>query len=124
MVGIGHSPASVGPVRGDIHIIDFPDVGGHVIRGPHPAVVVRTDRMQRSTTVIVVPMTSAPRSAPENPQYLVAVAGHESGLSRDGFVKCDQISTLPTVILGPKAGRLSPQAIGRVDAALRFVLGI
>ena len=124
VVGLGREPAASGPSRGDIHIVDFPDVGGHVIRGPHPAVVVRTDRMQRSTTVIVVPMTSAPRSAPENPPYLVAVAGRQAGLSRDGYVKCDQPMTLPTVVLGPKAGRLSPEAIARVDAALRFVLGL
>lgn len=124
MVGIGRAPANVGPARGDIHFIDFPDVDGHVIKGPHPAVIVRTDRMQRSTTVIVVPMTSAPRSAPEKPKYLVEVTGRESGLSRDGFVKCDQVLTFPTTILGPKAGRLTPEAIARLDAALRFVLGV
>lgn len=124
MVGIGRVPADVGPARGDIHIVDFPDVGGHVIKGPHPAVVVRTNRMQRSNTVIVVPMSSAPRSAPENPRYLVAVTGRQSGLSRDGYVKCDQVMTFPTVMLGPKAGRLSHDAIDRVDVALRFVLGL
>ena len=124
MVGIGHSPPAAGPARGDIHIVDFPDLGGHVIRGPHPAVVVRTDRMQRSTTVIVVPMTSAPRSASENPPYLVAVRAQESGLTRDGFVKCDQIVTFPTSLLRARAGRLNPAAIDRVDKALRFVLGL
>ena len=124
MVGIGHAPPAIGPARGDIHIIDFPEVGGHVVRGPHPAVVVRTERMQRSTTVIVAPMTSAPRSAPEKPRYLVPVSGRESGLSRDGYVKCDQLATFPTSFLGPKAGRLNPDAIDRLNAALRFVLGV
>lgn len=124
MVGIGRSAPATGPVRGDVHFIDFPDLGGHVIKGPHPAVVVRTDRMERSTTVIVVPMTSAPRSAPENPRYLVPVKARESGLSRDGFVKCDQLLTFPTVILGQRAGRLNAAALGRLDDALRFVLDI
>jgi hypothetical protein len=32
--------------------------------------------------------------------------------------------TLPTAALGPKAGRLNPAALERVDAALRFVLGV
>jgi mRNA-degrading endonuclease toxin of MazEF toxin-antitoxin module len=113
-----------GPLRGDVHFIEFPDLGGNVMRGPHPAVVVRTDRMTRSTTVIVAPMTSAPRSAPEMPPYLVPVAGHEAGLPRDGFVKCDHLATLPTVLLGPKVGRLNPEAIDRLDDALRFVLGL
>jgi len=124
VVGIGRTPPTVGPMRGDVHYIDFPDLGGHVIRGPHPAVVVRTDRLARSTLVIVAPMTSAPRSAPEKPRYLVPVAAREAGLPRDGFVKCDQLATFPTALLGPKLGRLSPAAIDRLDAALRFVLGL
>ena len=78
--------------------------------------------MQGSNTVILSPMTSAARSAPENPPYLVPVGATESGLPRDGFVKCDQIVTLPTVALGPLAGRLNPEATERLDAALRFVL--
>lgn len=124
MVAIGQRPAQVGPARGDIHLLDFPDLGGHVIKGPHPAVVVRTDRMAKSTTVLVVPMTSSPRSAPERPAYLVPLAGRDAGLSRDGFVKCDQIITVPAILLGPKMGRLNPAAIDRVDDALRFVLGL
>jgi mRNA-degrading endonuclease toxin of MazEF toxin-antitoxin module len=124
VVGIGRTLPPAGPTRGDVHYIDFPDLGGHVIKGPHPAVVVRTNRMAKSTTVIVAPMTSAPRSAAEKPRYLVPVAGREAGLARDGFVKCDQLATFPTVLLGPKLGRLNPETIARVDAALRFVLGL
>lgn len=95
-----------------------------MIKGPHPAVVVRTDRLRASTTVIVVPMTSAPRSADLRPPYLVAVSGRESGLSRDGFAKCDQTMTFPTDWLRTPAGRLNPEAMDRVDAALRFVLAL
>lgn len=124
MVGIGQRPPHPGPARGDIHLVDFPDLGGHVIKGPHPAVIVRSDRMARSSTVLVVPMTSTPRSAAEHPPYLVAVAGRDAGLSKDGYVKCDQIMTFATVILGPRLGRLNPAAIDRVDASLRFVLGL
>ena len=124
MVGIGNAPARVGPARGDIHIVDFPDVGGHVIRGPHPGVVVQTDRMNRSTTVVVVPLTSAAKAASFEPRFLVQISGRASGLPRDGWAKCDQPMTIPTFLLGPKAGRLNPEAIERVDDALRFVLGL
>ena len=124
VVGIGNAPAVVGPARGDIHIVDFPDVGGHVIRGPHPGVVVQTDRMNRSTTVVVVPLTSAAKAASFEPRFLVQISGRASGLPRDGWAKCDQPMTIPTFLLGPKAGRLNPEAIERVDDALRFVLGL
>ena len=122
--GIGREVPARGPRRGDIHFIAFPDLGGNVLRGPHPAVVIQADRMSRSTTVIVAPMTSSARSAPESPPYLVAVSGRESGLDRDGFVKADQPATLPVVVLGPRAGRLAPAAIDRLDAALLFVLDL
>ena len=124
MVGIGREPAVIGPARADIHIIDFPDVGGHVIRGPHPGVIVQTDRMRRSSTVVVVPLTSAAKAATFQPEFLVEIPGRESGLPRDGWAKCDQPMTLPTFLIGPKLGRLSPAAIDRLDAALRFVLGL
>jgi mRNA-degrading endonuclease toxin of MazEF toxin-antitoxin module len=80
--------------------------------------------MRRSSTVVVVPMTSAPRSAAVAPPYLVPVTARDSGLDRDGFVKCDQPATLPLAILGRRAGRLSAVAIERLDAALRFVLDL
>jgi mRNA-degrading endonuclease toxin of MazEF toxin-antitoxin module len=123
VVGIGREPPA-GPQRGDIHFIVFPDAGGHVLRGPHPAIVIQTDRLRRSSTVVVVPMTSRARSAPEDPPYLVAVTARESGLDRDGFAKCDQPATLPTTVLGPRAGRLSPASLDRLDTALRFVLDL
>jgi mRNA-degrading endonuclease toxin of MazEF toxin-antitoxin module len=102
--------------------VAFPDLGGHVLMGPHPAVVVQADRLARSATVIVALLTSAPRSAPERPPYLVPVAAHEADLPKDGFIKCDQLATLPVTLLGPRVGRLNPEAIGRLNDALRFVL--
>jgi mRNA-degrading endonuclease toxin of MazEF toxin-antitoxin module len=124
VVGTGNAPARVGPSRGDIHIVDFPEIGGHVIRGPHPGVIVQTDRMQRSSTVVVVPLTSAAKAASFAPRFLVQVESRGSGLPRDGWAKCDQPFTIPTAMLGPRAGRLNPETLDRVEDALRFVLGL
>ena len=124
MVGVGRTPPGVGPRRGDIHFVTFPDSGGNVLRGPHPAVVVQNDRLARSGTVVLVPMTSSARSAELEPPYLVAVPARASGLPRDGYAKCDQPVTLPVALLGPRAGRLNPETVARIDAALRFVLAL
>jgi mRNA-degrading endonuclease toxin of MazEF toxin-antitoxin module len=104
--------------------VDFADSGGQVIRGLHPALVIQTNRLARSSTVIVAPMTSAARAAEHLPPFLVPVGSGESGLPRDGWVKCDQPTTLPTALLGPRVGRLSPAALERLDSALRFVLDL
>ena len=124
MVGIGREPVWAGPSRGDIHLANLVDVGGHVIRGPHPVVVVQSDRLRRSSTVAIVPMTSSARAAAFDLPFLVAVGARESGLNRDGWAKCDQPMTLPLDRLGPRAGRLNPETMERLDAALRFVLAL
>ena len=123
MVGIGQGPALTRGRRGDIHLISFEDIGGSTIQGPHPAVVVQTDRMARSSTVLVCPMSTRGGRRPEaTSPYLAWVTRRESGLDRDGWVKVDQIYTRPVELLGPKLGRLNPEALARVDASLRFVL--
>jgi mRNA-degrading endonuclease toxin of MazEF toxin-antitoxin module len=124
VVGIGREPAVGGPQRGDVHFVAFPDLGGNVLRGPHPALVVQSDRLRRSSTVVVVPLTSASRAAEFAPPFLVPVTARESGLDRDGWAKCDQPTTLPVTFLGPRAGRLVPDALARVDLALRFVFDV
>ena len=86
--------------------------------------VVQTSAMSRSSTVMVVPMTSKSRSGQLRPPYLVEVSARESGLSRDGWIKADQIVTIDVADLGDRAGRLSPGKIAELDAALRFVLAL
>jgi mRNA-degrading endonuclease toxin of MazEF toxin-antitoxin module len=127
VVGIGSGPPETGPRRADIHLVDFPEVAGHVITGPHPAVIVSSDRLNRgSGTVLVCPMTSRIRHDPTEylPPYLITATARDSGLNRDGYVKVDQVFTRPVSALGNRIGRLNPETIDRVDAALRFVLAI
>ena len=102
-------------------------MGGHVMQGPHPAVVVSSDRLNRPVgTVLVCSLTSKVRHDPAEylPPYLVAATRHASGLDRDGFVKVDQVFTFRVELLGGRAGRLNPEVMSRVDAALRFVLAL
>jgi mRNA-degrading endonuclease toxin of MazEF toxin-antitoxin module len=107
--------------------VAFPGRAGNVIEGPHPAVIVSSDALNRGAgTVIACPMTSRIRHDAEVylPPYLVPASGHATGLSQDGFVKVDQVHTLAVELLGPRMGRANPDTMAKVDAALRFVLGI
>lgn len=125
MVSIGQRPGLATGRRGDIHLVSFEDIGGAVVRGPHPAVVVQSDRLARSSTVLVCPMSSRGGRGPDDaPPFLVWVPRQASGLDRDGWVKTDQVYTRPVAHLGPRLGRLSPEAMARVDASLRFVLAL
>ena len=127
MVGIGASGDSRGPRRGDIHVVAFPEVGGRVIRGPHPAVVVSSDRLNRPTgTVLVCPLTSRIRHDPAEylPPYLVPVTARASGLDRDGYAKVDQLFTGPWRRLGTRIGRVNQETMSALDGALRFVVDV
>jgi mRNA-degrading endonuclease toxin of MazEF toxin-antitoxin module len=127
VVGIGAGPAGLAPRRADIHVIEFPEIAGHVVTGRHPVVIVSSDRLNRAGgTVLVCPMTSKIRHDPADylPPYLVAATARSSGLDRDGYVKVDQLFTRPVDALGPRIGRLNPETMERLDGALRFVLSI
>jgi mRNA-degrading endonuclease toxin of MazEF toxin-antitoxin module len=127
VVGIGREPATIRPTRGDIHLVSFAQSLGHVIEGPHPAMIVSSDSINRGAgTVMACPMTSRIRHDADDylPPYLVPAPGRATGLTRDGYVKVDQVHTLPIEVLGPRVGRASPETMAEVDTALRFVLGV
>lgn len=127
MVGIGSRPAETGLRRADIHLIDFPEAVGRVLTGPHPAVIVSSDRLNRGGgTVLVCPLTSKIRHDPEGylPPYLVRVTARASGLRLDGYVKVNQVFTRPIEAVGPRMGRINPETMERVNTALRFVLDV
>jgi mRNA-degrading endonuclease toxin of MazEF toxin-antitoxin module len=124
VVSIGRGTLDAGPRKGDIFVLEFPDIGGHVQSGRRPGVVVQADRLSRSGTVILCPITSAPPRDTLRRPHRVPVARTESGLDRDGWVKADQLVTVPVTMLTGPVGRLAPVAIERVDTALRFVLDL
>jgi mRNA interferase MazF len=124
VVSIGRAASQVGPRKGDIFVVEFPDVGGHVQAGRRPAVVVQADRFSRSGTVVLCPMTSAPPADDHPRPHRVPIARAESGLGRDGWVKADQLVTVPAAVLHGPVARLAPAAIERLDVALRFVLDL
>lgn len=124
-MSVGRVTRETGPRKGDVFLVELPDVGGHVQAGRRPAVVVQADRFARSGTVVLCPMTSAPPPDDHHPRpHRVAVGRHESGLDRDGWVKADQLVTVPVTIIRGPVGRLAPAALDRLDAALRLVLDL
>ena len=123
-MSIGRAAPQVGPRKGDIFVVEFPDVGSHVQAGRRPAVVVQADRFSRSGTVVLCPVTSAPPADDHPRPHRVPIARAESGMDRDGWVKADQLVTVPAAVLHGPVARLAPAAIERLDVALRFVLDL
>ena len=121
---IGRAAPQAGPRKGDIFVVEFPALGGHVQAGRRPAVVVQADRFSRSGTVVLCPITSAPPPDDHPRPHRVLITPAETGLDRAGWVKADQLQTIPTGMLQGPVARLAPAAINRLDVALRFVLDL
>ena len=123
-MSIGNRPVPPGPKRGEIHKLNFRDTGGNVLSGPHYAVVVQTSTMSRSSTTLVVPITSSAASAHLKPEYLVEVSARDTGLAWGGFIHADQVFTFPSAELEDRIGMLPGSRLAALDLALRFVLDL
>lgn len=108
--------------RGEIYRADLDPVVGSEQGGIRPVVIIQNDvGNQHSTTVIVAALTTRDKKA-----YLpvhVSVTAEESGLKKDSVILTEQLRTLEKSRLTRYLGRLSPEAMGRLNRALRLSLG-
>ena len=108
--------------QGDLVWIDFPTSRGSAPAGRRPAVVLQTDRFNRSrlNTVVVVAITSQLKYAglPGN----VRLSKGEAGLPRSAVVNSTQIATVDRSYLVEKLGRLSARRLGEIWEGVRLVL--
>jgi len=104
-------------VRGDIHRLKAPkDARGHEQRGIRYGVVVQSDFLRLSSTLVAPTSTSA-RPASFRPEIVL-----NGTLTRILIEQTQAID--PEVRLGEFAGRLSTAELRAVDLALAAVFGL
>ena len=69
-------------------------------------------------------MTSTVPSAAVRPPSSSRSSAARPSLPRDGSAKCDQVTAITTAQIGPRIGRINPEAMEQIDAALRFVFAL
>jgi mRNA interferase MazF len=121
--------------RGEIYWVQFDPVKGSEQAGLRPALVVQHDlgnQFSPTTVVAAITTTVPPRPFP----FVVVIEPAQSGLPAVSAVNCAQLATIqkdgPASRLRPRKGetqvrsigRLGPQTMGLVDAALRYNLGL
>lgn len=121
--------------RGEVYWVEFSPVKGSEQGGLRPALIVQNDvGNSHSPTTVVAAMTHTlpPRPYP----FVVVVEPEDTGLRDRSVVNCSQIATIqkdgPNSRLRPpkgektvrSIGRLSPQKMAEVDAALRYSLSL
>jgi mRNA interferase MazF len=102
--------------RGDVVLVNLDPVVGSEVGKTRPAVVLQNDLANRSSpTVTVIPISSkVERVFP----FQVQIPAGEGGLERDSKALCEQIRTLARGRLLERLGRLSPERLQEIRAAL------
>jgi mRNA interferase MazF len=102
--------------RGDIFLVNLDPVVGSEVGKTRPAVVLQNELANHtSPTVTVVPLsTKTGRVFP----FQVLIPAGEGGLERDSKVLCEQIRTLSRERLLQRHGRLPPERLKEIRAAL------
>src|SRR3954451_18010711 len=102
--------------RGDVFRVRIPKRRGHEQHGPRYAVIVQAEELLGLSTAIVAPMSRSAAPATFRPQ--VRVAGEATR------VLVEQLRAVDVERLREHAGRLGPEEMRSVDAAMELVLAL
>lgn len=104
--------------RGDVITVSAPGDYGK----PRPAVVVQSDWLSETESVLVCLLTSTLRDAPI--YRLTVEASARNGLKTTSQVMIDKIVALPRAKCGPVVGRLEPPTLMALGQMLSVVMGL
>ncbi len=91
--------------------------------GRRPVIIMQNDKGNlHAPTVIAVPLTGSSRKPPL-PTHALLPQG-EGGLWRDSIALCEQVRTLEKTRLSRRIGAVSPEAMARIEQALRVSLSM
>jgi mRNA interferase MazF len=111
----GTPPSGWFPRRGEVYLVRLDK--------ERPALVISADALNRyALDVCVVPMTTV-----VHPRFSlrVQVKPGESGLRRDSWAKCDQVTTLgKDLLLYPPLGRLTDETLKTIEQGIKLALGL
>ena len=104
--------------------MDFGEPGGSGPAYRRPAVVVSSDRFNRSriSTVLVAAVTSNLRLADAPGNVALSAAG--TGLTKPSVINVSQLLTIDRTLLESRVGTVAAAHLHALDKGLRLVLGL
>jgi mRNA interferase MazF len=111
----------INPSRGEIWTVNLNPAKGHEQAGFRPALVISVDLFNHGPAdlVVVAPMTSKDKGIP----FHVKIEPSESGLSKTGFIKCEDLRSVSKQRLSNLIGKASPKILDLVEDKLKILLG-
>ena len=108
--------------RGEIYYVDLDQPLGREPAFRRPAVVVSVDILNNGPggLVIVVPITTVGYGLRSH----VELEPGDGGLDHTGYARCDQLRAVSVERLSSRRAMISPDRMGAIDQALRFILDL
>jgi mRNA interferase MazF len=104
--------------KGDIWLVELPDIGGHEQRGYRPAILLADTR---TSVVIVIPCTSN-KQVLRFPHTIRLIVSKQNGLDADSIALILQVRAIDRRRLHQKIGELEKSLIKEIDQMLRALL--
>jgi mRNA interferase MazF len=108
------------PLRGEIWTVSFDPIRGREQAGTRPALILSTNRFNRSPAelVVVIPITSKSKGIP----WHVPVLPPEGGVKTVSYIKTEDVRSVSKDRLGKRWGTVSSATMSEVADRLRILL--
>jgi mRNA interferase MazF len=111
--------------RGEIYFVDLNPAQGREQAGSRPVLVLSVDAINRLPLVVAVVVGTKGANISRDYPTNVRVSTAESGLPMETVFLCFQVRSLdPRRFPKKAAGKLSDEAMRRVEDAVRYSLGL
>ena len=111
--------------RGEIYFVDLNPVKGREQSGTRPVAILSIDAINRLPLVATVVVGTKGEKISRDYQTNVRVTSAETGLPMETVFLCFQVRSLdPRRFPDQPAGRLPDHVMARVEAAVRYCLGL
>jgi mRNA interferase MazF len=108
--------------RGEIWFVNLDPTQGREQAGNRPAIVLSVNQFNQGPAdlVVVCPITSVKKGIPLH----VKITPPEGGLSKESYVKCEDVRSISIQRLIKRFGAVSPDTLTEVEDRLRILLGL
>ncbi len=109
-------------LRGDVYQVDLEPVRGSEMRKRRPAIIVSSDAINRSASVVIVcPLTDSNNKF--SPIH-IGISKEEGGLSKNSVAHCGQIRAIDKERIGGKLGTLDRHRMAQISRGMKIALDI
>jgi mRNA interferase MazF len=109
-------------LRGEIWLTDLNPVRGREQAGTRPCLVISVDMFNQSPAqlVLILPITSKNKRIASH----VKVVPPEGGLTKESFIKCEDVRSISVERLERRYGSVSAETLVAVEERLRILMGL